>query len=604
MTPTSPQQTPAHLDPELWAQANRLLIRKALAEFSHERLITPKQQPDGRYAVHSDEGTVAYRFTARVFALDHWRIDHTSITRERADESLPLDALDLVLELRASLNLSDDILPVYLEEISSTLASTAYKLANRAHSAPELSAQDFQTVETGMFEGHPIFVANNGRLGFDSTEYLDYAPETGAPVHLVWLAARRDLATFSAVAGLDYDQLLAQELSADERATLADRMSELGLDLDDFYLLPTHPWQWRNKISVTFAAEVAQRRLVHLGASQDRYRAQQSIRTFFNTDAPEKHYVKTSLSVLNMGFLRGLSARYMSVTPAINDWLGEIIEDDEVLARHGFGILKERAAIGYRHRHFEEAAKKTSPYLKMLAALWRESPVPTLREGERLTTMAALLHTDPDGASFVGGLIRASGLDPADWLRRYLDVYLTPLIHCAYAHDLMFMPHGENVILVLKDGVPVRALMKDLAEEIALLDEDAEVPKDVERIRLPVPRDDIWPLSIFTDVFDCIFRFLSPILDSEGLLDEDTFWATVAECVIAYQRATPELAERFAQYDLFAESFHRVCLNRMQLRNNQQMVDLENPDEDESHLVGTLDNPLARHRPEGQSSSA
>jgi siderophore synthetase component len=32
----------AHLSPHRWARANRLLIRKALAEFAHERLITPE----------------------------------------------------------------------------------------------------------------------------------------------------------------------------------------------------------------------------------------------------------------------------------------------------------------------------------------------------------------------------------------------------------------------------------------------------------------------------------------------------------------------------------------------------------------------------------
>lgn len=33
----------AHLSPERWDQANRLLVRKALAEFAHERLITPSR---------------------------------------------------------------------------------------------------------------------------------------------------------------------------------------------------------------------------------------------------------------------------------------------------------------------------------------------------------------------------------------------------------------------------------------------------------------------------------------------------------------------------------------------------------------------------------
>jgi len=36
----------------------------------------------------------------------------------------------------------------------------------------------------------------------------------------------------------------------------------------------------------------------------------------------------------------------------------------------------------------------------------------------------------------------------------------------------------------------------------------------------------------------------------------------------------PELAEAFAKYDIFAPSFALSCLNRLQLKNNQQMVDL------------------------------
>ena len=38
---------------------------------------------------------------------------------------------------------------------------------------------------------------------------------------------------------------------------------------------------------------------------------QQSIRTFFNTSRPDRHYTKTALSVQNMGFMRGLSPAYM-----------------------------------------------------------------------------------------------------------------------------------------------------------------------------------------------------------------------------------------------------------------------------------------------------
>ncbi|TXS29827.1 IucA/IucC family siderophore biosynthesis protein [Streptomyces sp. ms191] len=583
----------AHLTPERWADANRALIRKGLAEFAHERLIHPRELGESRYAVLSDDGATEYRFTADRFALDHWQVLPESISRHRGSERLPLDALQFITELRGALGLSDEILPVYLEEISSTLAGTAFKATKPRVASAELARADFQEIETGMTEGHPCFVANNGRLGFGVDEFRAYAPEAASEIHLIWLAARRDRTTFTAGAGLAYESFIRAELGDRAVDGFAATLAERGLDLADYLLMPAHPWQWWNKLSVTFAAEVAQERLVYLGEGDDAYLAQQSIRTFFNTSDPAKHYVKTALSVLNMGFMRGLSAAYMEATPAINDWLAGLIEADSVLKAARFSIIRERAAIGYRHLEYEAATDRYSPYRKMLAALWRESPVASLEPGERLATMASLLHVDHAGASFAGALIKDSGLAPTAWLRGYLDAYLLPVLHSFYAYDLVYMPHGENVILVLDErGAVTRAVFKDIAEEICVMDPAAVLPPAVERVRAEVP-EDMKLLSVFTDVFDCFFRFLGATLASEGVLDEDDFWRTVAECVRGYQESMPELADRFAQYDVFAETFALSALNRLQLRNNRQMVDLADPSA-ALQLVGDLVNPIAR----------
>ncbi|CAM5744168.1 putative Rhizobactin siderophore biosynthesis protein RhbF [Streptomyces afghaniensis 772] [Streptomyces afghaniensis] len=580
----------AHLSPHRWARANRLLIRKALAEFAHERLITPEQDGDG-YVVRSDDGQTRYTFTATLRALDHWQVDAESITRHRDGAELPLAALDFFIEMQKSLGLSDDILPVYLEEISSTLSGTCYKLTKPRTTAAELARSDFQTIETGMTEGHPCFVANNGRLGFGVHEYLSYAPETASPVRLVWLAAHRSRAAFTAGVGIEYESFLREELGAETVERFHGVLRDQDLDPADYLLIPVHPWQWWNKLTVTFAAEVARKHLVCLGEGDDEYLAQQSIRTFFNRTSPEKHYVKTALSVINMGFMRGLSAAYMEATPAINDWLAQLIDNDEVLRSTGLSIIRERAAVGYRHLEYEQATDRYSPYRKMLAALWRESPVPSLKDGESLATMASLVHVDHEGASVAGALIEQSGLAPTEWLRRYLQAYFTPLLHSFYAYDLVFMPHGENVILVLKDGVVQRAIYKDIAEEIAVMDPDAVLPPAVERLRVEVPEDKKL-LSVFTDVFDCFFRFLAANLASEGILEEADFWRTVAEVTRAYQDSMPELADKFKQYDMFAPEFALSCLNRLQLRNNEQMVDLSDPS-GALQLVGTLKNPIA-----------
>ncbi|TCC42265.1 IucA/IucC family protein [Kribbella speibonae] len=556
-----------------WATVNQALVRKALAEFTHERILEPVA--DGNRFVLG-----RYSFAARRYPLNHW--DISDVVRE---DGAPVDALEFITEFHEQLGIGREMLPVYLEEISSTLASAAYKLSKPDLTATDLVTADFQTIEAGMTEGHPCFVANNGRLGFGLTDYLAYAPETGAGVQLTWIATRRDRTTVSCSSSVDFDSLMQSELGEDVLARFAT-----VADPAEYVYLPVHPWQWDNKTSITFAADIALRHIVHLGSTDDVYQPQQSIRTFFNRSEPSRCYVKTALSVLNMGFMRGLSPSYMAATPAINDWVHSVVSNDLVLKRYGFTVLREIAAAGYHNRYYENATDKTSPYRKMLSALWRESPVPSLEPGERLATMASLLHVDRHGASVAAALVRASGLAPADWLRAYVDAYLIPLLHSFYAYELVFMPHGENLILVLRDAIPIRVIMKDIAEEIAVLSPSTVVPPEAERVRADVP-DDEKLLSIFTDVFDCIFRFLSPLLDREGLLTPAEFWSVVSEAIRDYQAATPELAEAFAKYDIFAPSFALSCLNRLQLRNNQQMVDLTDV-AGSLQFVGTLDNPL------------
>ncbi|XAS67750.1 IucA/IucC family siderophore biosynthesis protein [Micrococcaceae bacterium Sec5.7] len=598
----------AHLTPERWAAANRHLVRKALAEFSHERILAPSRvSPDSGmpgepadYQVLSDDATVEYSFSARLLELDHWSIDPVSIRCTRDGLESGLDALNFITEFPDTLGIREEMLPVYLEEISSTLSSHAYKQWVGQPSSAELAAGvtgganaaiDFQAIERSMTEGHPCFVANNGRLGFGVSDYLAFAPETGAPVQLEWIAVHRSKAVFTSGEGLDYRAHLDAELGDSTVACFHAELGAQGLDPSGYFLMPVHPWQWENKLTVTFAAEIAQNHIVHLGIGADSYQAQQSIRTFFNTGAPEKCYVKTAMSVLNMGFMRGLSPQYMKATPAINDWLRALIRRDDVLQRRGLAMISEVAAIGYHNGYYEAASAKDSPYRKMLSALWRESPLPLLKDDQQLATMASLLHVDSAGKPVVSALMEQSGLAPSEWLRRYFEAYLIPLVHCLYRYELAFMPHGENVILVLENGVPVRAVMKDIAEEIVVMGDRLELPEEVSRIRADIP-DSEKVLAIFTDVFDCIFRFLNALLVEDGKLSGDEFWGIAATAIQEYQAQHPELADQFARHDLFAADFELSCLNRLQLRNNQQMLDLTDPSGG-LQMAGRLSNPLA-----------
>lgn len=568
---------PAHLTPDAMAGAHRRLIAKALAELSHERLLAPVADGD---AWRVD----GYRFAARRYPLEHWVVDPASIVR---DDGADLDARDFVVGFADLLGIPPTLVGTYLEEISATLAGLAWKAHHETHTAGALVDADFQTIEAAMTEGHPGFVANSGRIGFGLADHEAYAPEAGRPVRLVWLAVRRSESEFTAGRGVTEEAFYAAELGAATLDRFAARLRGLDLDPADYRYLPAHPWQWEHKHGVTFAPEVARRGIVPVGASEDRYRAQQSIRTFFNVDRPDRHYVKTALSIQNMGFLRGLSPAYMRATPAINDWVADVVHGDPTLRDCGFTVLRERASAGYVGDAYHRAGP-VSAYQRMLAALWRESPVPRLAPGERLATMAALLHRDAAGRSLVAALVARSGVSAADWVAAYLRAYLRPVVHCVLRHDLAFMPHGENLILVLADHVPRRVFMKDIGEEVAVMDPHRALPDAVARIRIDVD-DDIKALAVHTDVFDGFLRHLAGILDADGVLAAGAFWRLVAACVDEHADDHPDLRGRL---DLARPAFRHSCLNRLQLRNTLQMVDLT--DQAGSLIfAGTLDNPIA-----------
>jgi siderophore synthetase component/RimJ/RimL family protein N-acetyltransferase len=601
LTLSAPAKASAHLTPEVWRTVNRLLVRKAIAEYAHELIVVPERTDEmrapgmDRYRLVSDDGQTRYTFDARLFALRHWSIPPDSIEADRNGTIRELDALEFIIDFRQRLGISEALLPIYLEEISSTLYGSAFKHVKQAPGSAALVDADFQTIETSMMEGHPGFVANNGRLGFDAIDYAAYAPESGAPIALVWLAVHRDQAAFACASDLDYERLIDEELGAATIARFTAAVSARGRDVADYYFMPAHPWQWFNKLSITFSSYIANDRIICLGLGEDRYRAQQSIRTLFNQSDSRKRYTKTSLSILNMGFMRGLSPYYMAATPAINDWIKALVERDPYLQRNGFTILREVASIGFRNHYFEKAIEADSPYKKMFSALWRESPLDLLKPGERLMTMTALLHVDRHGEALLPALITASGLDTQAWLERYVEAYLAPLVHCFYAYDLVFMPHGENLILVLDAHVPVRVIMKDIAEEAVILDKHAALPEGIRRIAVDVP-DPLKLLAIFIDVFDGFFRFMNPILVEQGHCTEELFWSVVARCIATYQREHPQYAARFAQYDLFAAEFTHSCLNRLQLGNPLQMVNLADPAAN-LKLADMLCNPLAPLRP-------
>lgn len=599
-TTVSPQQSVSHLQTAAWKSVNLQLIVKAIRELSHELLLKPVLVQSGidywdQYQILTDDATAIYEFEAKLLGLNHLWIKQDTLLKKTNGAIVELDAVQFFKEFKEQINIQDEQLPVYLEEIISTLNGQAFKLLKGNPSSKDLVYMDFQDIEQAMTEGHPGFIANNGRIGFDSADYRSYAPETGNSFPILWLAGHVNTTKYAAIDQLSYDQLITQELDQEIQNTFHQIIKEKGYNPDEYRFIPMHPWQWFNKLASIFSPQIAKGELICLGYGPDQYLAQQSIRTLFNISCPQKLYVKTALSILNMGFMRGLPFYYLGTAPKMATWLENLLYTDPVIQETGFKMLSEVASISFENTYFKDYSPHND-YNKMLAVLWRESPLTKIKTGHKPLTMAALLHVDQYGNALLPELVNASGLTIQDWLRLYLKAYLTPLIHCFYAYDLVFMPHGENIILVLDEHIPQHVLLKDITEEACILSEDIKLPEHLKRMYAKVP-EDVKLLSVFTDIFDGFFRFMVQILEEHCNFSENDFWNLVSESIYTYQDQFPEMEEKFKKYHLFEDKFHLSCLNRLQFNNHKQMIDLDDPVA-LLQFAGTLKNPIAQFRRE------
>ncbi|MGH3355800.1 MAG: IucA/IucC family protein, partial [Nocardioidaceae bacterium] len=504
-----------------------------------------------------------------------------------------------------SLNIPGATLGHLVQELSATLTADARLLggADGGLTAARLAELGYAELE-GHQTGHPWIVPNKGRRGFSASDVARYAPEARRPTRLPWMAVHRDLAVFRAVPGLDAEVLYAGELDADTLDGFDGTLRSRGLSPSDYLLLPVHPWQWDEVVVPVFAAEVAAERIVALGEGPDRYLPQQSVRTFSDIDDPRRHHVKLPLSILNTLVWRGLPTQRTQAAPAVTAWMLGLRDKDAFLRDETRVILLgEVASVTVRHPVLESLPGVPYQYLELLGAIWREPVTAKVDPAERPRTLAALLQVDDHGRALVTELVERSGLEPRAWLQRLFAAVLPPLLHFLYQYGVVFSPHGENVIVVYdEDDVPARLAVKDFVDDVnvsgAPLPELESMPVEVSEVLLREPPEFLGQF-IASGLLVGHFRYLADIAEQHLGVPEADFWALVRQEVDVYQERFPELAERFALFDLLAPELDRLCLNRNRLFDGYG----DRPERPHAAVHGRVPNPLHRARAAGSRGS-
>lgn len=561
-----------------WCLAGQRLIEMAIAEFLYEEIIQVAHLKDNRYQLTLDDQT--YTFKAQNYLLGHWQIEEGSVRELSVVEDLP--AWNLHTFIRAFSNQTEvkPFTKAYLiKEMNNTWLAEAHLFDERRLSSEAALTASHYEIE-GMLRGHPWLIMSKGRMGFGYDDYLSAAPELSPTVKVLWLAVHRDLAEFRSTEEWQAGRLYQHELSAEELANFEQKLHERGCSCRDYFLIPVHAWQWHQWLVPTYANEIVDQRIIELGVGQDDYVPMQSIRTLCNISQPERHYVKLPVSIFNTAVYRGLPSKRNLAAPAVTAWLKQIQSQDSDLKQSGVAFLGEVATLTIHQPCFDQIEGAPYQFKELFGCLWRESVDPVIGTGEQALSQAALLHRDINGQSILAVLIQASGLSPLQWLKRFAEVSVTPLLICLYKYGLAFSPHGENTMLIHANGVPQKMVLKDFIDDVNLVDEDfpelASLPIEGQ-ILLRHPAHELSHF-IFTGLFMVHYRYICNVfLQDYPEHSEVEFWQTISSVIDAFHQAHPELAERIEKFAMFRAEFEKICLNRVRLFTTSYNDEAERP---------------------------
>ncbi|MDH4986542.1 IucA/IucC family protein [Aminobacter anthyllidis] len=559
---------------DLPGRPDERVVRQLVEAVLYEGLVEAAVARDGAQLAftwsHDDK---RFRCAGIEGAFGRIRLAAGSVESERRDGAWQAATLD---ELVASLPASAEDRRRLLGELQSTLAHCSWNDRNLGYG----SRRDlgFAALEGALHEGHAYHPCFKARTGFSESDNRDFGPEAGNSFQLAWLLVKRS--EVSQRLPVDEAAFWVAELGMEVFAQLDRERVRLGLDWDDYCLLPLHPWQWQSLRDTLLSLWLADGTAHFAGIAGDRYTASQSIRTLLNADRPEAANVKLSMNMSNSSSLRTIEPHSVCTAPVISRWLGDIVTSDPLFeTTYPLVVLDEYAGI---------IAGRDGPLAGQLAAIWRRSVTSTLADGEQAVPFNALMATEQDGRPFIDEWVRRHGF--RNWLGQLLEVAILPVWHLLVGHGIATEAHGQNMVLVHRDGWPVRLVLRDFHDSVEYVpdflsqpDKAPDFPALDPAYRDALPDQYYWMEDVETLgelVMDALFVFnlaeVSHLLQTFYGLHEADFWKTVRRMLADYA-ATHGLGARQDRLGLARPTIAAEALLARKLNTGHSSHAVANP---------------------------
>ncbi|WP_413568069.1 IucA/IucC family protein [Bdellovibrio sp. HCB117] len=402
------------------------------------------------------KGSVLIPLTKRSLLGRHEYQGDFYLKSANAIKSLSFDAtVDLLLELLCQhWNEPSEKKRIFVERLKNSLHNMELSLKARHQDLQNLYSQkiSFAQAEQGLMIGHNFHPYPKMREGFDDKDFEIYSPEMAGHFGLHWFFAKPEILHLQKAASFATEEWTKVLFNSDVKESIPEGMIPF----------PVHPWQAQHLLkNQDVQSYLKSGALVDASlTTPNTWYPTSSLRSVYSQQSP--YMLKFSLTLRLTNSIRHLTdvevVRGLQVYDVMNTETGQQFRKEhpqfEIIFEPAFaalkntdgGIISESIVVCRENPFQKEEAFQENIVVSTLA---QDNPLggETLI-WQKVEKYAALAKTSLAEAS-------------EKWFEQYLKVALKPFVFAQSQYGVLLGAHQQNMILQIKDGLPVKAYFRD-----------------------------------------------------------------------------------------------------------------------------------------------
>ncbi|WP_051870790.1 IucA/IucC family protein [Geobacillus vulcani] len=308
-------------------------------------------------------------------------------------------------------------------------------------------------------EGHHLHPGAKTKLPMSPKDVLAYSAEFGGQPQLRIVAVRRNLCDFHFDGYEDPNTFLFDHFPA-LRGLVAERFREADKRLEDYVLVPVHPWQYEHVLPNVYREELDDGRLWLIEGAVIPTQATASFRTVLAKEAPL--YIKTAVHSQMTSTVRSISPQSANNGATYSRLFRAILERERGLSAIFLPVC-EIGGCSFRSKDPNKA--------RNLSVIYREGLDRLIDEGEIAITGTALYAPSPFSGqpiindmieAYAKGIGRPSSQETAlSFLREYAVIAVRGFLTLLVKYGIGLEGHLQNTVPVFRQGKPTKLLFRD-----------------------------------------------------------------------------------------------------------------------------------------------